>query len=86
MMLQRSSADFGALQILEDANRAALLFGDTAQAGDVARVLAMSAVGKIQTGDIHAEEQEIAQNRFVVAGRADGADDLGAAVWRWSYV
>ena len=39
----------------------------------------MRAVGKIQTGDVHAQAKQVAHRSFGVASRADGADDLGAA-------
>ena len=54
-------------------------FGGAAQAGDIARVLLMSAVGEIQPGYVHAQPHQFAQHGLGVARWADGADDFGAA-------
>jgi hypothetical protein len=86
VILQRTSADFGTLEILENANRAALLFGDAPQARNVPRMITMGAMREIQARDIHTEKHEIAENRFAVTGGTDGADNFGAATWRGSYV
>ncbi len=77
--LQASSADLGALQILQNADGAVFFFSGAAQAFDVAGVIFVRAVGKIQAGDVHAQAQQVAHRGFGVAGRTDGADDLGAA-------
>ena len=77
--LQASSADLGALQILQDADGAIFFLGGAAQAFDVAGVILVRAVRKIQAGDIHAEAKQVAHGGFGVAGWTDGADDLGAA-------
>jgi hypothetical protein len=77
--LQASGADLGALQILQDADRAVLFSSGTAQAVDVTGMILMRAVRKIQAGDIHAQTKQVAHRGFGVASRADGADDLGAA-------
>ena len=77
--LQQAGADLGALQILQDADGAAFALGGAAQALDVVGVIFVRAVGKIEAGDVHAEAQQVAHGGFGVAGRADGADDFGAA-------
>ena len=79
MPFEPSSADLGALQILQDADGAAFFFRGAAQAFDVAGVIFVRAVGKIQAGNVHAEAKQVAHRSLGVAGRADGADDLGAA-------
>ena len=83
-MLQLAGADLGALQVLEDAESASFALGSTAKALNVMGVFFVSAVREIQAGDVHAEAEEVAHGSFGIAGRADGADDLGAAesgVW-----
>ena len=79
MALQRSGADFRALQVLEDADGASLALGGTAQAVDVVGVIFVGAVGKVEAGDIHAEAKQVAHGGLGAAGGTDGADDLGAA-------
>ena len=58
---------------------AAFLFGRAAQALDIARMLGMSAVGKIQPRNVHAQAHQVAQRGFGIARRPDGTNDLGAA-------
>ena len=53
-------------------------FADAAQAGDIARVILMSAVGKIQPRHIHAQPHQLTEHGLGIARWADGADDLGA--------
>ena len=67
------------MQILQDANGAVFLFRGAAQTFDVAGVILMRAVRKIQAGNIHAETKQVAHRGLRVAGWTDGADDLGAA-------
>ena len=50
-----------------------------AQALDIARMILMGAVGKVQPGHVHAQPHHFAQHGFGVARGPDGADDLGAA-------
>ena len=77
--LQASSADFGALQILQDADGAVFFFRGAPQAFDVAGVILVRAMGKIQAGDVHAEAKQVAHCGLGMTGRTDGADDLGTA-------
>ncbi len=67
------------MQILEDADGAAFALGGAAQALDVVGVIFVSAVRKVEAGDVHAEAEQVAHGGFAVAGGADGADDFGAA-------
>ena len=82
MALQWSGADFRALQILQDADGASLALGGAAQAVDVVGVIFVSAVGEVEARDVHTEAKQVAHGGLRVAGRADGADDLGAACGR----
>ena len=79
MALQWPGADFGALQVLEDADGASLTLGSTAQTMDVARVIFVSTVGEVEARDVHATAEQVAHSSFGVAGGSYGADDLGAA-------
>ena len=82
MLLQWAGADLGALQVLEDAERASFALGSTAEALDVVRVLFVSAVREIQARNVHAQAEQIAHGSFSVAGWPNGADDFGAAeIW-----
>jgi hypothetical protein len=76
---QASSADLGALQVLQDANGAVFFFSGSAQTFDVEGMIFVRAVGKVQAGDVHAETKQVAHRSLGMAGRADGADDLSAA-------
>src|ERR1700675_2447784 len=79
MALQATSADLGALQILQDADGAVFLFRGTAQAFDIAGVIFVRAVGEIQAANVHAQAKQVTHRGFGMASRADGADDLGTA-------
>jgi hypothetical protein len=79
MPFEASGAYLGALQILQNADGAVLLFRGAAQAGNIARVLLMGAVGEVQPGYIHAQPHQLTEHGFGIARRANGADDLGAA-------
>ena len=79
VVLQAPSANLGALQILKDADGAVFLFRGAPQAGDIARVLGMGAVGKIQPGNVHAQLHHFPQPGFGIARRSDGANNFGAA-------
>jgi hypothetical protein len=46
---------------------------------DIVSVVVVSAVRKVEAGNVHAEAEQVAHGGFGVAGGADGADDLGAA-------
>jgi hypothetical protein len=79
MAFELASANFRALKILKDANGAALAGSSAAQPFDVAGVILMGAVREVEAGDIHAEVEKIAQERFGITGGTDGADDLRTA-------
>ena len=77
--LQWSGADFRALEVLEDADRASLAFSGAAQALDIVGVIFVGAVRKIEACDVHAKAEQVAHRDFGVAGGTDGADDFRAA-------
>ena len=76
---QASGADLRTLQILENADGAMFAFRHAAQALDIAGVIFVGAVGKVEAGDVHAQAQQVAHGSLGVAGGTDGADDFGAA-------
>ncbi len=78
MPLQPSGAYFWALQVLQNADGAVFLFGGAAQAGNIARVLVMSTVGKVQSRHIHAKLHQFAKHGLGIARWPNGADDFGA--------
>ena len=79
MLFKRSGANLWALKILKDADRASFTRGRTAEALDVVGVVFVRSMGEVEAGDVHAKTQQFTHGGFVVAGRADGANDLGAA-------
>ena len=79
VVVQASSADLGALQILQDADGAVFFFSGAAQAFDVTGVIFVRAMRKVQPCHVHTETKQVAHGGLGVAGRADGADDFGAA-------
>ncbi len=74
---KQPGTDFRALQILENADSAALAIGGAAQASYVAGVVLVRAMGKVEARDVHPEAKQVAHGGFGVARRADGADDFG---------
>ena len=78
VIFERSGADLGTLEVLQDADGAMLFGRDLAQALDDGEVVGMGAVGEIEAGDVHAGAHEFAHGRLGIAGGANGADDLGA--------
>ena len=77
-MLEQAGADLWALQILQNTDGAPFALRSATQALYVVGVILVRAMGKIQAGYIHAEAKQVAHHGFGVAGRTDGADDLGA--------
>ena len=77
--LQGTGANLGTLQILEDTDGASFALGCAAEAMNVVGVVFVRAVREVQAGNVHAEAHQLAHHGFVVAGRTDRADDLGAA-------
>jgi len=79
VVLEASSADLGALQILQDTDRPVFQLRGAAQPRNIPRMLRMGSMGKIQPGYVHAQLHHFAQAGFRIARRPDGADNLGAA-------
>jgi hypothetical protein len=77
--LEGPGANFRTLQVLEDAKGAPFALGGTAEALDVTSVIFVSAVGKIEAGDVHAQAKQVAHVRLGVTGRTDRANDFRAA-------
>jgi hypothetical protein len=55
------------LQVLKDANGPLFARGDTTQTVDIAGVIFVRSVGKIEPGDVHAQTHEFEQHEFGVA-------------------
>lgn len=72
-----SDADLRALQVTEDGDEATMLGGQVADQLGTSLVFGRSAVGEVQTGDIHASENQLFENFRRVTGRAKGGDDFG---------
>ena len=75
-VLEVLQADLGALGVQQGSDRLAQLFTDGLQLFKAAQMLLVRAVGKIKTGNIHAVGDQLAQNAFLIGGRAQSADDL----------
>ena len=75
-VLEVLQADLGALGVQQGSDRLAQLFTDGLQLFKAAQMLFVRAVGKIKTGNIHAVGDQLAQNAFLIGGRAQSADDL----------
>ncbi len=78
VIFQTPGTDFGALQVLKNADGAVFLFGRTPQTGDVSRVVGMGAMRKIQAGNVHAEAHHFAQHGLGIARGPDGTNNFGA--------
>ena len=74
-------AVLGALGIQQDGQGLAGLLADALDQSDLLLMLGMSAVREVQAGNIHAGQYHLSQNFFVLAGRADGADNFGFTHW-----
>ncbi len=79
MIFQTSGPNFRALQILQDAKDAIFFFCREPKALDVTGMVDVGTVREVQAGDIHSEAKQISHGGLGMAGRTDGADDLGAA-------
>ena len=75
-VLEVLQADLGALGVQQGSDRLAQLFTDGLQLFKAAQMLLVRAVGKIKTGNVHAVGDQLAQNAFLIGGRAQSADDL----------
>ena len=75
-VLEVLQADLGAFGVQQGGDRLAQLFTNGFQLFKAAQMLLVRAVGKIKTGNIHAVGDQLAQNAFLIGGRAQSADDL----------
>ena len=76
-VLEVAQADLGALGVQQGSHRQAQFLADGLQLFKAAQVLLVGAVGKIETGNIHAVGDQLAQDALLIGRRAQGADDLG---------
>src|SRR5262249_42737115 len=68
--------DLGPAQVLQDGHRLVTRLGRSADGGEPARVLLVRPVGEFEPRQLHAGADELLQRSLVVAGGADGTDDL----------
>jgi hypothetical protein len=78
-VLQPASTNLGSLQITQDAQRLAFFGRDLAHHFNELELFGMGAVGKIKPRNIQAGADQLAENGFVVTGRAQGGNNLGTA-------
>ena len=70
-------AQLDAPQVLKNGNPLALVGGKLAYRMDHLGMLLQSAVGKVQSGAVHASGDELVQNLRLSGCRSDGGDGLG---------
>ena len=75
-VLELFQADLGALGVQQSSHGLAQLGTDGFQVVQAALVLLIGAVGKVETGHVHAVGDQLAQHAVLIGGRAQGADDL----------
>ena len=75
-VLELFQADLGALGVQQSSHGFAQLGTDGFQVVQAALVLLIGAVGKVETGHVHAVGDQLAQHAVLIGGRAQGADDL----------
>jgi hypothetical protein len=80
MVFQSTSADLWTLQVLKNANALAFFGGNPPQRLNIALVVLVRAVGKVQAGNVHPNLQQLPQSRFRAARRANGADNFRPAI------
>src|SRR5262249_22158915 len=76
VVFQSSGPNLGALQVLQNANRATGLFRDAAHALDHPQMFFMRPMRKVETSHVHSQAHQVAQGGFRVAGGPQGAYDL----------
>ena len=76
--LEQTGADLGALGVEQDADGLANLGGAATDALDATLVLLIGTVGEVETGDVHARLDHLANSLVVVTGGTHGANNLGA--------
>ena len=76
MTLQKARADLGPLGVEQDAHRDAELAGDALDALHARTLLLVAAVREIETGDVHARLDHLAEDIVVITSRSHGANDL----------
>ena len=76
---ERAGADFGAGHIGENGDGPLVAAGGGAQESDGGGVFGVRAVREVEPGHVHAGAHQAVDHDARAAGRAQGADDLGAA-------
>ncbi len=79
VVFELAGADFGPLEVGEDADGLALFVGDLAHHLDEFGLLGVGAVGEVEAGDVEAGADELAEDFDGTTGRAEGGYDLRTA-------
>ena len=77
MAFEVAGTDFGALQVLQYANRLALFCRNLPQGPNVYCVLLVRPMGKIQPRDVHAKLEQGTNSGLARRGRTQRANDFG---------
>jgi hypothetical protein len=78
VIFQIPCANLGALQILQNTNRAILFPGDAAEPFNADRVRLMTSMREVKPRNVHAQPDQVPQHVVGIAGGPYGANDLGA--------
>src|SRR5271167_1514235 len=81
-VLETAGPDLWALQVLQNADGASQFRCHLTKAVNHTSVVLVRAVGEVEPGDVHPAQHQLAHHLLSVAGRTDGADDLGPAAKR----
>ena len=76
-VLEQAGADLGALGVEQDGYGDAELGGESADLLDHRAVVLVGTVREVEASDVHAVQDELAQNLLVLGSRTHGANDLG---------
>ncbi len=75
-VLEVLQADLGALGVQQGGNGLAQLLAQSLQLFKASQMLLVGTVGKIETSHVHAVGDQLAQNAFLIGGRAKGANNF----------
>ena len=76
-VLQKAGTNLGTLGVKKNSNGDAELLGNVAHLLDHLTVIVVAAVREVEASDVHAVQDELAQNLLVLGSRTHGAYDLG---------
>ena len=82
MVFEQPGADFGPLQVAQDAERPAFFFAHLADFLDDGDFALVGAVRKVEPDDINAGADHFANDGLGVGGGPERGDNLGAALGR----